>query len=86
VQGTAASAAKDVTFEGLFFDQVSGNGIMLSNEVHASTVRSCVFEKVGDSAIATLGSTKLMIGTTGNGLFPTNNIIEKNLVDTVGVS
>ena len=85
VEGSAAAGVEDVAFEGMHFDQVSGNGIMFSNAVSGSAVRACVFEKVGDSAIAMLGSTKLMLGTKGNGLFPTANTIEANLVDTVGV-
>eukprot|EP00729_Bicosta_minor_P005602 gene5602-4565_t len=45
----------------------------------------CTFDAVGDSAIAMVGSSQLMVGTKGKGLMPTNNLIEKNIVDTVGV-
>ena len=58
---------------------------MFSNDVSNSTIRQCTFDAVGDSAIAMLGSTELMVGTKGKGLLPTNNLIEKNIVDTVGV-
>ena len=71
--------------EGFTFDQPSGNAVMFSNAVFNSTIRKNYFQNVGDSAIAMLGSTRLMLGTAGNGLFPTNNLIEGNLVDTVGV-
>lgn len=77
----------NVTLEGLVFDQVSGNAVMLSNAVNASTVRKCLFDRVGDSAIAVLGSTELMLGlaSEGSGKLPSGNLIEANLVDTVGV-
>lgn len=77
----------NVTLEGLVFDQVSGNAILFSDAVNASTVRKCLFDRVGDSAIAMLGSSELMLGlqSEGSGKFPSNNLIEGNLVDTVGV-
>jgi len=53
--------------------------------VPLNTVYEGTFNAVGDSAIAMLGSTHLMVGITGKGLFPTNNLIEQNIVDTVGV-
>ena len=74
-----------ITVEGFAFDQVSGNAIMFSNAVSNSTIRQCTFDAVGDSAIAMVGSSQLMVGTKGKGLMPTNNLIEKNIVDTVGV-
>eukprot|EP01045_Picozoa_sp_COSAG04_P007717 COSAG04_NODE_410_length_14788_cov_3.137926_7_plen_227_part_00 len=54
-------AAQNVTLEALDFDQVSGNAVMLSNEVVHSAVRKCSFKDVGDSAIALLGSTQQMV-------------------------
>ena len=75
----------NITVEGLTFDQVSGNAIMFSNAVKDSAIRKCTFNAVGDSAIAMLGSTQLMLGTKGKGLLPTNNVVEQNIVDTVGV-
>ena len=78
--------SRDVVVEGFAFDQVSGNAVMFSNDVADSTIRKSTFEAVGDSAIAMLGSTELMLGLKGRGgLFPTNNTIEQNIVDTVGV-
>ena len=97
--------SKDIAVEGVVFDQPGGNGLMLSNNVLDCAVRKCTFKDVGDSAIAILGSSDLMVGT-GNrcasdsrwdcaktdvcfyhsGRFPSNNIIESNLVDTVGVN
>lgn len=79
--------ATDITLESLSFDQVSGNAVMFSNAVNNSAIRGCTFTDVGDSAIALLGSTQLMVGTSadGKGLFPTHNLIEGNMVDTVGV-
>lgn len=77
--------SSNVTLEGLEFDQVSGNAVMFSNEVTHSVLRKCLFKNTGDSAISMLGSSKQMIGTTGNGLFPSYNLIESNVVDTVGV-
>ena len=32
-----------------------------------------------------LGSTQQMVGTHGKGLFPAHNLVESNIVDTVGV-
>ena len=77
--------ARNITLEGLTFDQVSGNAILFSNDVTDSTIRKCSFKDVGDSAIAMLGSTQQMVGTHGKGLFPAHNLIEANIVDTVGV-
>ena len=61
-------AAQNVTLEGLEFDQVSGNAVMLSNEVVHSAVRKCSFKDVGDSAIALLGSTQQMVRAVLAGL------------------
>ena len=58
---------------------------MFSQAVSNSTIRKCVFRDVGDSAIAMLGSTDLMLGTGKRGRFPSHNLIESNLVRTVGV-
>eukprot|EP00040_Diaphanoeca_grandis_P016432 m.84756 g.84756 ORF g.84756 m.84756 type:complete len:1009 (-) comp25800_c0_seq1:252-3278(-) len=77
--------ANSITLEGLSFDQPSGNAVMFSNQVENSVISKCTFEKVGDSAIAMVGSTQLMVGTAGKGLFPTNNTVVGNIVDTVGV-
>jgi len=77
----------NVTLEGIVFDQPSGNAVMFSNAVNSSNIRKCLFDRVGDSAVALLGSTALMLGlaSEGSGKFPTANVIEANLVDTVGV-
>lgn len=79
--------ARNVTMEGLTFDQVGGNAVMLSNDVRDSVVRGCVFTDTGDSAVALLGSTRLMVGTQrdGRGRLPTRNLVAGNLVRTVGV-
>ena len=73
----------NITIEGCSFDQPSGNAVLFSNAVNSSAVRKCRFKDVGDSAIAMLGSSRLMVGTAGSGKFPTDNVIEANLVDTV---
>jgi hypothetical protein len=78
-------ASTNITVAGVTFDQVSGNALMFSNAVNQSTVVGCTFFRVGESAIAMLGSTRLMDGTPGQGLYPEGNLIESNLVDTVGV-
>ena len=77
--------ARNITLEGLEFDQVSGNAVLFSNAVSDSIIRKCSFKDVGDSAIAMLGSSQQMVGTQGKGLFPAHNLIESNIVDTVGV-
>ncbi len=77
--------ASNVAISGLLFDQPGGNAIMLSNSVKYSSVINCSFISCGDSAILSVGSSRLMNGTGDQGLFPTRNLIQGNLVDTVGV-
>jgi hypothetical protein len=77
--------ASNIAVAGLLFDQPGGNAIMLSNSVVNSSVVNCSFISCGDSAILSVGSSRLMNGTGDQGLFPTRNLIQGNLVDTVGV-
>ena len=58
--------------------------MFFSNSVRNSTVKDCDFWRVGDSAIALVGSTELMSGTGQS--FPAHNVVVGNLIDTVGVN
>ena len=68
--------AANIAIRGLLFDQPGGNALMLSNSVVGSSVVNSSFLGCGDSAIISAGSSRLMNGTTGQGLFPTRNLIQ----------
>ena len=76
--------AANVTLDGLRFDQCDGNALFLSNAVRDCVVKDCDFWRTGDSAIAVVGSTRLMDGTANS--FPAHNTFETNWIDTVGVN
>jgi hypothetical protein len=76
--------AVGISLEQIKFDQCDGNGVFLSNFVRNSTVKDCDFWRTGDSAIAAVGSTKLMDGTANT--YPAFNTIDGNWIDTVGVN
>lgn len=75
--------AERISIEDCTFDQVGGNGVFLSNYVRNSSVTGCEFYACGDSAVAAVGSTDLMNGTSGT--YPEYNLIERNHMHDVGV-
>ena len=82
--------AEGCTVEACLFDQPGGNGLMLSNYVAKSTIVNNSFIQVGDSAILAVGSSKLFDATCSSPWspapsMPTRNLLQGNLVDTVGV-
>ena len=75
--------AENVTVAGCRFDQVGGNGIILSNHVHRSTVADTEFVYPGDSAIVTLGATNGI--DAGAPTDPNFNSVLRNLMHENGV-
>lgn len=65
------------------FDAPGGNGLFLSNYIRNAIVDSNEFVYCGDSAIAVVGSTKLIDGTDGNQ--PRGTKIIGNLIHEVGI-
>jgi hypothetical protein len=72
-----------VTLERLVFDQVGGNAVMLSNYAWNNSVLNCDFWRTGDTAVAAVGSTNGVDGTSAT--YPAFNSITGNHFDTVGV-
>ena len=58
------------------FDQVGGNGVLLSNAVHNSRVSGNEFVNCGDSAVVSIGSSNGIDGTGQT--YPRDNIISNN--------
>ena len=71
---------------GCTFDQVDGSGVFLSRHVRNSTISDNSFLSIGETAILLVGSSgKHRINFAESVEYPAYNIIERNLVDTVGV-
>ena len=75
--------AENVTLAGLVFDQVGGNAIVLSNHVAGSTVADNEVRFAGDSAVVSIGSTRLIDGSAPT--FPTGNTIARNHLHETGI-
>ena len=65
------------------FNQTGGNAVLLSNDVTDTTITHSEFVLIGDSAIATLGTTDLIFGTAST--FPNRIHITNNHIHEVGV-
>lgn len=65
------------------FDSPGGNGLFMSNYMRNAVVESNVFRFVGDYAIASIGSSKLIDGTNGNQ--PRGTKIVGNLIHDFGL-
>eukprot|EP00038_Savillea_parva_P031470 m.86905 g.86905 ORF g.86905 m.86905 type:complete len:585 (-) comp9682_c0_seq2:137-1891(-) len=65
------------------FEQIGGNGVLLSNNVTDSTVTDCEFVQVGDSAIVSVGSSVGIVGTEAT--YPARNSITYNHMHEIGV-
>ena len=76
--------AVDVGFSGMSFDQVGGNGLVMSDYVRNCSVRASTFWRTGDSAVIMVGSTQGNNGTAET--FPAFNALSSLWIDTVGVA
>jgi hypothetical protein len=65
------------------FEQIGGNGVLLSNNVSEASVVACEFVQVGDSAVVSVGSSEGFIGVQRT--YPRNNIIHANHMHEIGV-
>ena len=65
------------------FDSPGGNGIFLSNYMRNTLIQNNEFFLMGDSAVASIGSTELIDGTNGNQ--PRGNVITNNIMREVGI-
>jgi len=65
------------------FDQVGGNGVLLSNNVDSSSVSNNEFVYCGDSGIVTVGSSNGIDGTAKT--YPSNNVISTNHIHEIGI-
>ena len=71
------------TMQQCLFDSPGGNGLFLSNFVRNAVIERNEFRYMGDSAIAALGSTELIDGTSGNQ--PRGTKIINNLMHEIGI-
>ena len=69
------------TIQNCLFDAPGGNGLFLSNYVRNAVIEANEFRYTGDSAVAALGSTEMIDGTSGNqprGTKILNNLMHEN--------
>lgn len=72
-----------VMVSNITFEQIGGNGVLMSNNVTESGVTNCEFVQVGDSAIVAIGSSEGIVGMKPT--YPRHNIIEANHMHEIGV-
>ena len=65
------------------FDQVGGNGVLLSNAVNQSLVAGNEFVNCGDSAVVSVGSSDGIDGTAQT--YPRGNVIKQNHMHEIGI-
>ena len=75
--------AENVVVDNCLFSNIGGNALFLSNYIRNATVSNNEFVWIGDSAIAAIGSSKLIDGTDGNQ--PRGTKISCNLAHEVGL-
>ena len=75
--------AENIQVTRCLFNQTGGNGVFLSNYVRNATIADNEFTLVGDSAIASLGSTNAVFGTAPT--YPNQNTIANNHIHDFGV-
>ncbi len=78
MEGTINTLVSNCTF-----DSVGGNGIFISNYNRGAVIQKNEFKLMGDSAIAAVGSSRLIDGTDGNQ--PRGTQIIGNLAHEIGV-
>lgn len=71
------------TVQQCLFDSPGGNGLFMSNYMRNAVVENNIFKFVGDYAIAAVGSSKLMDGTSGEQ--PRGTKIVGNLIHDFGL-
>eukprot|EP00051_Salpingoeca_urceolata_P011750 m.145967 g.145967 ORF g.145967 m.145967 type:complete len:865 (-) comp17236_c0_seq2:5217-7811(-) len=76
--------AEQIKLHGCAFVRTGGNAVFFSNHVTESSVSDCDFWRSGDSAVLSVGSTKLANGTAAT--FPFNNSFMRNYIDTIGIN
>eukprot|EP00656_Telonema_subtile_P039161 TRINITY_DN4429_c0_g1_i1.p1 TRINITY_DN4429_c0_g1~~TRINITY_DN4429_c0_g1_i1.p1 ORF type:complete len:518 (+),score=96.96 TRINITY_DN4429_c0_g1_i1:1085-2638(+) len=72
-----------ISVSGCVFDQVGGNGILLSNDVRECVIEASEFVRTGDSCIVSVGSTDGINGTRRT--YPDGNIIRSNHMHEIGI-
>ena len=75
--------AEIVTVDNCLFINIGGNALFLSNYIRNAVVSNNEFVWIGDSAIAAIGSSKLIDGTDGNQ--PRGTKVLNNLVREIGL-
>ena len=75
--------SSNIVIEGNVFNQTGGNAVMMSNNVQDAKVSMNEFIYIGDSAIATLGSTDRIFGTKET--FPNRIEISNNHIHEIGI-
>lgn len=72
-----------LTIQQCLFDSPGGNALFLSNYIRNTAIEGNEFKYTGDSAIAVVGSTELIDGTSGNQ--PRGTKIVNNLMHEIGI-
>jgi hypothetical protein len=75
------STGVDIT--GCIFDQIGGNGVLLSNAARDCQVTGNEFVQCGDSAVVSIGSSVGVDGTAQT--YPARNLIANNHMHEIGV-
>ena len=65
------------------FEQVGGNGLLLSNNVQRAQVTHNEFVKLGDSAVVSIGRSNGIDGTAET--YPQDNVIANNHMHEIGI-
>jgi hypothetical protein len=65
------------------FDQIGGNGVLLSNNVAHSNITGNEFVQCGDSAVVSVGSSVGIVGTGAT--YPHDNLISNNHMHEIGL-
>ena len=75
--------AQNIAVDNCLFSNIGGNALFLSNFIRNAIISNNEFVWIGDSAIAAIGSSKLIDGTNGNQ--PRGTRILSNLIHEVGI-
>eukprot|EP00658_Telonema_sp_P-2_P062380 TRINITY_DN51040_c0_g1_i2.p1 TRINITY_DN51040_c0_g1~~TRINITY_DN51040_c0_g1_i2.p1 ORF type:complete len:398 (-),score=92.79 TRINITY_DN51040_c0_g1_i2:286-1479(-) len=75
--------SSNVTITGCTFDQVGGNGVLLSNNVVNSLVEETEFVRTGDSAVVAVGNSEAIVGVERT--FPRGTVIRRNHMHEIGI-
>lgn len=74
---------ENIVVDSCLFTNIGGNALFLSNYIRDAVISNNEFVWIGDSAIAAIGSSKLIDGTDGNQ--PRGTKILNNLVHEIGI-